>query len=244
MKRNLVLFTLVIIAGFISLQCSVGTTREVDYTDEVSKDERSVETFKSISLSISADVYVKQGSPQKLVLEGPEKELSEIITEVDGSNLKIRTKLGHWNIHSKIKVYITMEEITAFTVSGSGSIITEGNIRCDFLKLAVSGSGSVAIDNLKAREIASAVSGSGSIRLSGVDSETISHKIGVSGSGDIYAEDLQTQNSDVAISGSGSCRVYVTKNLKAGVSGSGKVLYKGNPIVNASVSGSGKVSSI
>lgn len=209
-------------------------------SQENKKEVRNVDKFSAIGLSVSADVYVTQGTPQRVEIEGAASDLEKIVTEVDGSKLKIKTQPGSWHV-GKVKVYITVENINSLSVSGSGSLYVEKSLETSELNLSVSGSGSVDIKNLKANSIESAISGSGEIRLSGSGKTVDSHRIAISGSGDLFAESLETRDAEVHVSGSGECKLFVSGKLQASVSGSGDVYYKGEAVVKAHVSGSGKV---
>jgi hypothetical protein len=200
------------------------------------KEERDVSSFSGISLGISGDLYLTQGSPQKLVIQA-EKNLDVIETEVRDGVLRIRT--DNWRSRIKgVKIWITMSEVEALYVSGSGNLHAETSIKSEELDLKVSGSGKIKIPELRAEEIEAAISGSGDIVLEGSADEM---EIRISGSGDVHAAGLEVSECGIKISGSGSCKIDATGELDASVSGSGNVTYYGNPQIDARVSGSGKV---
>ncbi len=200
------------------------------------KEARDVSTFTGVSLGISGDLYLTQGSPQKVVIQA-ENNLDEIETEVRNGVLRIKT--DNWNSRIKgVKIWITMPEVEALSVSGSGDIIAETPINADELELKVSGSGSIKIPELKGDEIEAAISGSGDLKLAGSADEM---ELRISGSGSVFAEGLKVNECGIKISGSGSCKIDVTGELDASISGSGRVTYYGNPQIDARISGSGKV---
>ena len=200
------------------------------------KETRDVSTFTGVSLGISGDLYLTQGSPQKVVIQA-ENNLDEIETEVRDGVLRIKT--DNWNSRIKgVKIWITMPEVEALNVSGSGDIIAETAINADELELKVSGSGSINISELKGDEIGAAISGSGDLKLAGSADEM---ELRISGSGSVFAEGLKVNECGIKISGSGSCKIDVTGELDASISGSGRVTYYGNPQIDARISGSGKV---
>jgi hypothetical protein len=240
MKRNLVIsFLIGLLFTFTGNGCNLGANEHNRFQD-IKKETRDVEKFKSIGLSTSAELILVQGSPQKLELEGDADDLQKIVTKVDGSSLEIKQKHGTFRM-GKVKIYITVEDIESLAVSGSGSISAADLIHSEHLALAVSGSGKIQLTNLKASSISSAVSGSGAIRLGGKNGKVKDHDIAISGSGDVFAEDIETAVVKIGISGSGTCKVFATEKLDAGVSGSGTVYYKGGAVVDAGISGSGKV---
>lgn len=200
------------------------------------KEERDVSSFSGISLGIAGDLYLTQGSSQKVVVQA-EKNLDEIETEVRDGVLRIKT--DNWSSRIKgAKIWITMSEVESLNVSGSGTILAETPIRAAELGLRISGSGDIKIPELKGEEIEATISGSGDMTLAGSAEEM---DIRISGSGDVYADGLEVDECSIKISGSGGCRIDATEELDASVSGSGKVTYYSNPVVDARVSGSGKV---
>ena len=207
---------------------------------------RDVGKFTGVKMSVPGDLYVKQGSSQKVVIEAADDVLDRIETEVSGGNLVIRQKddwkwWKNWSGRGKIKVYVTAPTLEYLVVSGSGSIESENTLRSDNMYVGVSGSGEIDLD-LDTGDLEGKVSGSGNVDLRG-NADDI--EISISGSGNFDAENLTANNCEVRISGSGNCRVHVKESLESRVSGSGNIYYKGDPSkVNNSSSGSGSLRKI
>src|SRR3990170_8355819 len=74
------------------------------------REVRDVENFTKISFGFPGKLYLKQGSPQKVELEGDRDVIEEVETEVEGGRLKIgkEGKWFNWNSDDKITVYITV----------------------------------------------------------------------------------------------------------------------------------------
>ncbi|HDR50344.1 MAG TPA: DUF2807 domain-containing protein [Mariniphaga anaerophila] len=208
------------------------------------REEREVSSFSEISLRISGKVHLEQGNRQRVRVEAKSSTLEEIITEVKGRELIIRFKSNNIFRRSfnpgRVDIYITVPEINALSVSGSGDIIADSKIKSRILDLTVSGSGDISLKNLDAERVKAAVSGSGNI-LIGKGRTADEFEVAISGSGNVKAENFEAKNVNAKISGSGSCRVNAVDYLKARVAGSGNVLYKGNPQIDTSVMGSGRV---
>jgi len=223
------LFSIFITVIFLAFTFSISAQK---------KEERTVDPFSSIGMSIEGDVYISQGSPQKLVLEGNEDILEKVVTEVRNGMLKIRFSPPYVRTRTSVKVWITVPEIDGLHLSGSGSINAETAIKSDEMELKVSGSGKINIDDLTCDEVDAAISGSGDIKLGGTADE---FELAISGSGSCIANQFRAEEVSIRISGSGSCKIDAVKELEAAISGSGSVYYVGNPIIDAAVSGSGKV---
>ena len=192
-----------------------------------SKETRDVSTFREISYRTSGKLYLRQGSPQKVVLEGNEEAIREVETYLKGDRLIIENRDNNrwfsWGNDSrdKINIYITVENIDAIYLSGSGDLLAENAIQSENMDLRVSGSGSMELQVDLNGDLEANVSGSGDLRVKG-----------------------NCRNLDSSVSGSG--KVYITNAIegtaKFGLSGSGKVLAAGRAkVVKASVSGSGKL---
>jgi hypothetical protein len=206
------------------------------------KETRTVSGFTEIGFGIAGNLYVKTGPQYSVVLEGDRKYLSEIETIVRNGRLVIRIdNYGFFN-NEKANVYITLPELKALRVSGSGVAQIENNIKNEALDLDVSGSGKIIVPEIVTDELNCSISGSGNIVLKG-SGDVGKGDITISGSGNYSGETARLRNLQVRISGSGSCTCDVTESLSASISGSGNVNYTGNPKVDARVSGSGHVRS-
>ncbi len=206
--------------------------------------ERELPAFSEISLRIDAKLYLAQGDKQSVEIVAKESTLDELITEVKDRELIIRYKGANkfWNDFQpgKVEIYITLPEINAITVSGSGDVFNDGAISSRILNLTVSGSGKIKLDDLEAERVKCLQSGSGNIYLDG-NGEATDLNISISGSGNFVGEDFEAKDVSVRISGSGGADVHCNENLKARIAGSGNINYNGNPNIDQSIAGSGKV---
>jgi hypothetical protein len=207
---------------------------------DLPSEEREVPSFSGINVAVSGVVYLVQGPTQKLVVEGNEKVLNDLITEVSNGRLTIRMPNRWRGRTDQLKVYITIPEIEQLSVSGSANIVAESAVQSEKLSFSISGSGTIEIDDLTVRELTASVSGSGRLKLGG-QQNVGNFGISISGSGRIDSESLPVEQVKAAISGSGSCMVNALTDLNVRISGSGKVIYTGNPLIDAKISGSGRV---
>ncbi len=212
MKKLSLFFIILLTAGMMSF----AQTRET----------RSVDTFTKLSFRVPGKLYLKQGSVQKVELEGPKDVLSEIRTEVSGGKLVIgkegRWMEWKWRDSDKITVYVTMKDVDAISVSGSGDLLGEGKFTTGDLDLNVSGSGSLQIEATANGNIEADVSGSGNVDLKGSCNNFDSD---VSGSGNVELAITVRNQADFGVSGSGKIEASGSANeVKTHISGSGKVL--------------------
>jgi len=202
--------------------------------------ERNLPAFSELNLCISANVILTQGPIQKVDIQASDRLLQLIETEVKGNKLTIKWSEKFVRNNENIKIYITMTEIKSLRISGSGDIISTGNLSAADVDLGVSGSGTIKLENLKAENIHSSISGSADIVIGGTSSIS-SLNASISGSGNIKAQNIAVKNVDISVSGSGSCYITALESIKARVSGSGDIYYSGQPTIDARVSGSGSI---
>ncbi|MBL7849912.1 MAG: DUF2807 domain-containing protein [Cyclobacteriaceae bacterium] len=189
------------------------------------RETRNVSNFTRLSYRIPGKLYLKQGSPQKVELEGPADILKEIETEVSGDRLIIgrenRWMDWGWDNKTNIVVYVTMPTIEAVSVAGSGDLFCEEKINVNNLDLGVSGSGSLRLAFAASGNVEADVSGSGDMDLKGSCNNFDSD---VSGSGKVYVSASIKDYADFGVSGSGKIQAQGTaRKVKASISGSGRV---------------------
>lgn len=191
------------------------------------RETRNVGTFTKISFRVPGKLYLRQGTPQKVEIEGKGDVLKEIETEVDGSKLVIGKEGNDWfnwgdSDNDQVKVYITVKDIDGLSVSGSGDLIGETKIVTGDLDLNVSGSGSLKVEIEASGAVEGDVSGSGNLIMKG---KCRSFDSDVSGSGKVILTTAITETADFGVSGSGKIEASGSAGtVKASISGSGKVL--------------------
>lgn len=242
MKKICLLLALLLATQVASAAARVVPTRPAHSATE--RQERQVAPFTAVAATGSMRVILRQGSPQRVEVAASAADQARVETEVRDGSLRIgRRREGRkmWETErfdGPVTVYVTAPTLTAVSVSGSGELRAEGAVQAEDLLVSVSGSGSLTVPQLTARNLTTTVTGSGGATLAG---SCPRHSISVSGSGEVRAADLRTDDTTVRVSGSGDARVNATKTLAARTSGSGSVLVSGNPQITSSKSGSGTV---
>jgi hypothetical protein len=230
---KIALISLAIIASAIQLSASIRDVLQ-------KKQERNLPAFNELNLSIYAEVVLVQGNTQKFEIHATDKLLEIIQTEVKNKVLTVKYSERLVRNTEKVKIYITMTDVNALKISGSGNIHAQGKLNATNIAFSISGSGNITIDDLKASNISASISGSADIKIGGeANAELV--QANISGSGNISAAGLAAQKVEVNLSGSGNCTVNATESIQIRISGSGNVYYSGKATIDAKISGSGKV---
>lgn len=186
-------------------------------------DTRNVGTFTKIAFRVPGKLYLRQGSPQKVAIEGKKDVVKEIETNVEGSELVIEIDRNwNWDNNDQVNVYITVKDIEGLGIGGSGDLIAETKIITNDIKLYVSGSGNMAVEVDASAHMGANVSGSGNMNLKG---KCKNFDIDVTGSGKIALVLEVSGLADFGISGSGKIEASGSASqVKTSISGSGKIL--------------------
>jgi len=208
------------------------------------QENRNVSPFNGISLKISAELYLIQGNNQSVSINANTSTLENIITEVKGHVLIIRSIKKDFFSSAKsnknIKIYITCPEISSISVTGTGNIYNKNPLTSRIIDISVIGNGNIILSGLNSESVKGTILGSGKISLAS-RSVTNEFKLIISGSGYYKGTEFPAKNVDIKISGSGDAVVNATHNLDVHISGSGEVMYTGNPNVTTAIIGSGKI---
>ena len=205
---------------------------------DVIEETREVRNFNRVALATFEDLYIEQGEEEALRIEAEDNIMSYIEIELDAQTLRIGTESNVTLRPTKpVRFYLTVKELDAIVLSGSGDVEAPGLKVADF-SVTVAGSGNVYAQNLTADHLTVQVAGSGNADVSG---EVNRQEITISGSGDYEARDLESAEAKVQIGGSGMATIWVSDSLDVTIGGSGSVRYAGIPEVTSSVTGSGSL---
>ncbi len=191
----------------------------VNGSGNVVSETREVSGITSISLEGSADVNVKFGSTESLVISGEDNIIFLIETNVQNHQLIIKTKPRMIYVATKpVVIDVSVTELKGVSISGSGNINVTG---------------------LTGDSFTAALPGTGNITLAGSTNDV---KISMQGSGNVFADKLIAKNAVVSLSGSGNVTVFASGELDATNSGPGNIRYFGNPTrITKNVTGPGTI---
>ncbi len=203
---------------------------------------RSLSSFKGIKVSQAIDAYLKKGDKESVRVEVMGGSLSDVITEVEGSSLRVRMRDSHnfWS-KVKVKVYVTYVNLEKISASSASSVFSDGVIKTGNIDIAVSSAASVEV-SLDASSVMVDTSSAGEVVLEGKSPKL---EIEVSSAGDVDAYKLECETVVASVSSGGEAKLSVSKDLEAHASSGGDIRYRGNPArtnTNSSSGGSVKKS--
>lgn len=213
MDRN---FTLV--AATLAVAVSLAGCGERDRSPQTTA-TRAVEPFEAIELRGAANIDVAIGGAQSLQLEGSERALERVRTEVRGQRLVIDSKRSWWQPASTaLRVHVTVPRLVGATVAGAGELTFTGVAGGDF-ELSLSGAGNAT--------------GTGQVdRL----------QIEMNGAGNVDFTRVTAGDTRVEVNGAGNVEVTTTAALRATMNGVGTIRYGGPPShVESEVNGVGSI---
>jgi len=202
-------------------------------------ESRGVSGFSNIELAAPIDVEVRPGKFQ-VTLEMDPDIARRLTTDVRGDTLRIA--LEGWNVHiqGKPRVKVTMPELRAVHIQGSGDADIAGFKDQGKVELRISGSGDVryagSCSGLDVR-----IEGSGDVVLA--EGQAGSLQARIQGSGNVKGRDFKAKNVSVAIEGSGDADIHVAGGaLNLAVNGSGDIRWTGEAsTVSTATHGSGSI---
>lgn len=222
MKKHQILF--VLIALTISSCTYAQYKPRVTGSGKVVSEDRSADYFNAIHVSTGIDVYLTQGTDERITVEADDNLHEYIMTEVRGNTLKIYTEANIRRAERK-RVYVTMKDVAELTASSAGDIIGENLITTEDLYLSASSAGDIEL-RVRARKIECKLSSSGDMTLEGEAEEL---EADLSSAGNLKAYDLTVEVADISTSSAGDARITVTEKLRARASSAGDIYYAGDP---------------
>jgi hypothetical protein len=200
--------------------------------------------FDQIEVTGPYDVTVRTGSGPTVAARGSEKIIEHMVVEVRDGKLLIHPERQKgwlnfgWNFHGKVDVAVTVPQLRAAAIAGSGDI-TVDQVKGDEFNGSVAGSGGLDVGTLEVKSLSLSIAGSGAAKAGSGRAD--STKFDIAGSGDIDARGVQATTAAVSIAGSGSVTAHATGTADVSIMGSGDVDLTGGAKCTISKAGSGDV---
>jgi hypothetical protein len=197
---------------------------------------RSLDHFTGVKSAEAIDVYLKKGDKESAKVEASGSRLSDVLTEVSGSYLKIHMR-DDYSFRGKrdVKVYVTYVELDKISASSASNVFSEGAIKASSMDVHASSAANIEI-SLEADRVQVHASSAGDVILEGkaksIDAEA-------SSAGEVDAYNFVTDTADASASSAGSIKLNVSQELEGHASSGGSIRYRGNPTKTNTNSSSG-----
>lgn len=233
MRRSYALWGLVssLWLGGCSFDGADGNGHRIDETREVGP-------FRRLQNDADLDVELVQGDVPSVTVSIDSNLQRLVRTHVHDDTLFLDVREDIEDMVSGPHVLITVPELRAARLAGSGRMTLALDEPTLPLDLHLSGSGSVRFDGNVAA-LGAFLDGSGEMRLKG---ETQDVDLALSGSGAIDGRDLQARSGALDLSGSGRVSANVTDSVRVSLSGSGRIdVFGGAAVESSHRTGSGDI---
>jgi hypothetical protein len=201
---------------------------------------RNVGDILAVNVDYPAQVIVRQGDSQSVLIEAEDNLLPHLKTQVRDGALEIfyaSSDRMHVNPTKPVKIMIVVNDLNQLNLTSAGEVIIEG-FRTDELDLSLSGAGNTRLNEVSVQNLSVNLSGAGSMTASGtVDNLGLD----ISGFGSFNGKQLHGQTAIVDLNGAGSATLWVDEQLDAQISGAGTVNYYGSAHVSQRIYGLGRV---
>ena len=203
-----------------------------------------VGNFQQVELAGPYDVDIKTGSGPSVSAKGSEKLLEKTVVEVKGDKLVIHPKNNGglfnfgWSTNGKASFTITVPQLSAATLAGSGDIRID-KVQGSSFEGVVAGSGGIDVGAVDVQQLKVAIAGHGDAKLGAGKAQSAKYEI--AGHGNVDAGQVQTQSVVVSIAGSGDVRAHASSTADVSIMGSGDVDIAGGAKCKISKAGAGDV---
>ena len=212
---------------------------KVEGSGKVVKQTRALAHFTGVNLNVPGDMQLRLGNTESVTIETDDNVLPLIESVIEDGVLRIRPVKRNTNLHTRnMRIVVYAKNIDRLALSGSGSIDSDA-LKANKLQFDIGGSGSINVKGMEAEAVAISLGGSGDMKSGGGKAATLSVSIG--GSGDVDVGKVQAGDASVSVAGSGEATVWANTGLSVTIAGSGDVNYYGDPKVSKSVVGSGDI---
>jgi len=221
--------TLHIILAFVlatSLSSCIGDFGfgQIQGNGNVQKEVRPVGDFSQVSGAAGMDVYLTEGTENRVEVEADENLLEIIETQVINGRLRIRAEKNIGRAKAK-KVHVTYVALDRIEASSGADVIGNSVIRSEVLNLDASSGADLELEVFSKEVFAETSSGS-DMKLSG-KAESLSAK--ASSGSDLNAKELLVANCNADASSGADITINVKDRLDAEASSGGDIHYYGDP---------------
>jgi hypothetical protein len=202
----------------------------------------TVSDFDRIQVEGPFEVVLTTGKAPSARATGSTQALDRISVDVQGRMLRIRPdRSGRGGYPGEgtdaVRLLVSTHGLRSAGVLGSGSLAVD-TVKAMRFDISVSGSGRIGIGRIEADALVIGLVGSGSIKAAGA-AKTL--RATIQGSGDLAAGALTAGDADIKADTSGTIEIAVRGSARVTATGAGDTVISGHPACTVKALGSGLV---
>ena len=232
-----------LVLGVMLLMIALGLTSCMTTIDRPFPGDQIVELrnhrgFERIEISGSPNVVYFQADTFGVRLEGPEKMVDNMMTEVKDRTLhvynkgRVDVKVGfinlNWGDKDDVTIYVSSPDLIGLRMNGSGDFVSRNLLDTDVMNIILRGSGDVRFEDILCDACTTELVGSGDININHLDAKTSTAVL--VGSGDIKISEANVMETDLSLRGSGDISVNFEEGCQSAqcqLAGSGDITISG-----------------
>ncbi|MDD7914546.1 head GIN domain-containing protein [Polaribacter ponticola] len=218
------IITLLFVVTLFS-SCAVDMFNKISGNRNVVTENRNTkEDFTKIKVSTGLDLYLTQGSKNKISVEADENLQDIIITEVKEGVLKIYAEKNIWRAKAR-KVYVTIETLEAISATSGSDVYTKETIKVNDVKISATSGADINM-SVNANYVETSATSGSDIEISG---SSIHHISKATSGASIDAYQLHSKNVTAKVTSGADINVYASESINARATSGGDIDYRGNP---------------
>lgn len=190
----------------------------------ITADRSTSENFTKVRVSTGLDLYLSQGSKNKIVVEADENLHDIIMTEVNDGELRIYSEKGIWQASAR-KIFVTVTNLEAVTATSGSDVYANETIKTDFIEVNASSGADIRIV-VDANTVETNSTSGSDIKIEGIANN---HTSSATSGASINGYGLQSKNATANATSGADINIYASDSLKAFASSGGDIDFRGNP---------------
>lgn len=239
MKNSISKIIAILFVATIFTSCGVDMFNRINGNRNVVTEVRKTSNkFTGIKVSTGIDLYITQGSKNKVTVEADENLHDIIITEVEDGILKVYSEKNIWKAKAR-KVHVTIKDLTLIKATSGSDVYGKGTIKTDEISITATSGADIKI-TVNATSVETSSTSGSDIEIAGT---TVNHASSATSGASIEAYELESKNAIAKATSGADINIFVSEKLEAKATSGGDIDFKGNPkLINKKSSSGGSVS--
>ena len=225
MKSIKTILLLVLVASITSCQFDINLGHENGNGNVITQKRVVNQNFDKVRASNGINVYLREGSKNKIVVEADENLRDLIETNISNGKLTIRSSKNIGRSKAK-KIHVTFIKLSSIEASSGADIIGKSVIKNKTISLDCSSGADLEVE-VFAKELYAETSSGADLEVSGKASTMYAN---ASSGSELNAKNLNTLTCNAKASSGADIIVTVQEKINAKASSGGHVRYYGDPV--------------